>query len=60
MNEQEQITALFNAYRSLVDELDGRGVIDKSRVEHNARELTIMPIGCQRLRKRRNHELPSG
>ncbi len=50
MSEQEQITALANAFRSLVDELRVKGLIDAKRVEHNARELTIMPSPLQRLK----------
>ena len=50
MSEQEQITALANAYGSLVDELRVKGLIDANRVEHNSRELSTMPAPLQRLK----------
>jgi hypothetical protein len=50
MSEQEQITALANAYRSLVDELSVKGLIDVERVKHNAKELTMYPSPIQKLK----------
>ena len=50
MSEQEQITVLSNAYRSLVDELGVKGLIDVERVKHNAKELTMYSVPIQKLK----------